>query len=399
MSLTLLVDMDDTLLSNPLKSFMPAYLQSLGDALSFKVDPARMIPQLLKATDKMIAKDDFMRTLEAEFDDSFYPVLAIEKKELIDKIIDFYAGEYLNLRRFTRTQPDAIDLINFAFANSYTVAIATNPLFPLMAMQSRLEWADLPLEKYPFSLVTSFETFHFAKPNPAYYAEILAQLGWPEQPVCMIGNSLSDDILPAAKLGMPTYWITDKQINTDELPANGSGGPLALARRWVEKIANRTQPSEAPSFEGLLAILKSTPAALDTLLKQIDETKFSQRPAEDEWSILEIICHLRDVEREINLPRFQQILVEENPFIPGIDSDRWASEREYHKDNLIRSLQIFTETRLRVIDLIKSLSPDSLNNSVNHSIFGPTTILELIRFITQHDQNHLRQIQKTIKSN
>jgi len=143
-SLTLLVDMDDTLLSNPLKSFMPAYLQSLGDALSFKVDPARMIPQLLKATDKMIAKDDFMRTLEAEFDDSFYPVLAIEKKELIDKIIDFYAGEYLNLRRFTRTQPDAIDLINFAFANSYTVAIATNPLFPLMAMQSRLEWAGRP---------------------------------------------------------------------------------------------------------------------------------------------------------------------------------------------------------------------------------------------------------------
>ena len=55
--------------------------------------------------------------------------------------------------------------------------VATNPIFPRKAILHRLSWAGLAPEQVPFALITDYERFHFAKPNPAFFAEILAQLG------------------------------------------------------------------------------------------------------------------------------------------------------------------------------------------------------------------------------
>ena len=41
--------------------------------------------------------------------------------------------------------------------------------------------------------------------------KILGQLGWPDNLAVMIGNDLEEDIRPASILGLPTYWITNKQ--------------------------------------------------------------------------------------------------------------------------------------------------------------------------------------------
>ena len=38
----------------------------------------------------------------------------------------------------------------------------------------------------------------------------------------------------------------------------------------------------------------------------------------------EIICHLRDVEREVNLPRIRRVLAEQNPFLVGEVTDVWV---------------------------------------------------------------------------
>ena len=64
--------------------------------------------------------------------------------------------------------------MEWAFASGYQVVIATAPLFPLLAIQERLRWAEI--DECPFTLITSMETSHFAKPHPEYLAEILARL-------------------------------------------------------------------------------------------------------------------------------------------------------------------------------------------------------------------------------
>ena len=76
------------------------------------------------------------------------------------------------------------------------------------------------------------------------------------------------------------------------------------------------------------AVLKGS-AGISTLLVGISEPSWIKRPSPDAWSLTEIICHLRDVEQEVNLPRLKKIIQENNPFIHGVDSDRWADERDY----------------------------------------------------------------------
>ncbi|MFB2351719.1 HAD family hydrolase, partial [Priestia megaterium] len=72
------------------------------------------------------------------------------------------------MQSVTQVRPEAVDFVDWAFAQGYTIAIATNPLFPRTAIEQRLAWAKLPVDKYPFKIVSSYEGFHFAKPNPAF---------------------------------------------------------------------------------------------------------------------------------------------------------------------------------------------------------------------------------------
>jgi len=109
-----------------------------------------------------------------------------------------------------------VSFVEEALGRGYRLAIATSPLFPLTAIQQRLAWAGLPVEKYPFAVVSSYETFHFAKPNPAYYAEMLARLGWPEGPVVMVGNELVNDVSPARQSGLPVFCIAEESISPDD---------------------------------------------------------------------------------------------------------------------------------------------------------------------------------------
>jgi FMN phosphatase YigB (HAD superfamily) len=200
---------------------------------------------------------------------------------------NFYSGDFQSIKNVTHTRPDAIQFIQKCFGQGFTIAIATNPLFPVKAMLSRLNWADLPLEKYPFSLITGYESFHFAKPNPTYYAEILAQLGAPEGPVAMIGNSISDDINPASSLGIKTFFLTDKP---SEILSSAQGN-FSDCANWLAELSKENNNSfELSSRESILAFLIGYATALETTLNLINPSLLNIRPQKDEWSIQEIIC-------------------------------------------------------------------------------------------------------------
>jgi FMN phosphatase YigB (HAD superfamily) len=87
------------------------------------------------------------------------------------------------------------------------VVLATNPIFPLCAVHSRLQWAGLTPED--FDLITSYETSHYCKPDPRYYGEILEKLGLTPSRCLMIGNDVGEDIQSAQSLGLATFLIED----------------------------------------------------------------------------------------------------------------------------------------------------------------------------------------------
>lgn len=392
MSLTLLLDMDDTLLTNDMDRFLPAYLSSLSRHLSDRVAPERMLESLMAGTKAMVQKQLPAKRLAETFDEVFYPGIGHSKDQLITHIEDFYARVYPSLQSVTRVRPEAVEFVEWAFTQGFTLAVATNPLFPRTAIEQRLGWAGLPVSQYPFTGVSSYETFHFAKPNPSFLAEMMAQLEWPEHPVVMVGNSLTEDIQPANVLGLPAFLLQPSAS-----PDGLNSGSFADLKKWLLTITGRQTPLPATP-EAMLAVLSSTPAALDSIAAELHADGWRLRPQENEWSLGEIFCHLRDVDREVTLPRIERILAEDAPFITAEATDSWAEERQYALEDPHDALNGYLHARTQLLLALRNLDRADWSRPARHAIFGPTTLAELITFTITHDQNHVRQVGETLRA-
>lgn len=398
MNLTLLLDLDDTLLVNPMDVFLPAYLQALSTHLTRHAEPQKLVKSLLAATQQMIEKNECEHTLEEIFNACFYPDLGLKEEDVKDDINTFYDNVFPTLKELTKPSPGAVSLVEQSFERGWRVIIATNPLFPETAIRQRLDWANLSPDTYPFELISSFETFHFAKPNPAYLSEVLARVGWPDTPVVMVGNDVENDIIPAQKVGISAFWVNQKSPSPITKSKTLVGhGTLKEIIPWIESRSPEDLQSNYNSQSAIIATLRSTPAALENLGTIVDSNKWSIRPEKSEWSITEILCHLRDVEKEVNISRIEKILNNSNPFLPGIDTDPWAEKRNYQQQDGTKALNQFTINRKSLLHLLQIMSSDDWNKKTRHAIFGPTDLHEIIKIIASHDRIHLNQILNTTK--
>jgi len=90
----------------------------------------------------------------------------------------------------------------------------------------------------------------------------------------------------------------------------------------------------------------------------------------------------------------QKILAEENPFINAEVTDRWVEDRDYANQDGRDALMQFTDHRKSLLQILDSLD-SGWNRPARHAIFGPTSVRELVRFIGEHDQAHVRQALET----
>jgi len=394
MTFTLLFDLDDTLLESNMAAFIPAYFQALSTALADRVDPEKMLAALMAGTRAMMANEDPALLLREVFDAQFFPRLGVDRSVIQPAIDRFYDVSFPALGSLTKKVPEAVHLVEWGLAQGHRVVIATNPLFPLKAVHHRLRWAGLPPEKYPFAIVTSYESFHFTKERLAYYPEVLAQLGWPEDPVVMVGDDLEREVKPTQAVGLPMFWVRkdgDFSREFSKVPQ----GTLASFQGWLEQVDTRTLQFSFQTPRAFMACLRATPAALATLTATLSSDTWLQIPQPGEWCLTEIMCHLRDVEREVHQPRLRRVLKEPDPFIAGEVTDRWVQERQYSKQDGRQALADFVAARKETLTMLGGLETEWSRTS-RHAIFGPTTLQQLVGFTAEHDHAHIQQVWKTI---
>jgi len=203
----ILFDLDDTLLSNSMETFIPAYFQALTRWVAHLIPPEQLIVELMRATDAMTANDGTGSTNEQAFAAAFYPSVGYDPDELRPVFEQFYVEEFPKLRSLTGRRPEARLLVEWAFERGLQVAIATNPIMPRLPIEQRLEWADVPVTEFDYALVTVYEDMHATKSHPAYYREILTRLGRQPDECLMVGDDPQRDITQAASVGISTYWI------------------------------------------------------------------------------------------------------------------------------------------------------------------------------------------------
>ncbi len=397
MSLTLLLDLDDTLLDSNMDEFIPVYFNALSTFLEDRIKPQEMLSALMAGTEHMMSSSDPKHTLQEKFDSVFFQKIRIPREELQPLFDRFYDEVFPSLAYVTSPRPEAVEFIEWAFGENYHLAISTNPLFPLKAIHHRMRWAGLPPEKYPFGTVSAYETYHFTKPHPAYFAEVLGILGWPDTPVLMVGDDVERDLIGAKSLGIPAFWINDSDIESQNGKHYMKRGSIADVQPWLKAIDLSTLEPTFTTPESFLALMLASPATIQGLLSQMTQGLYQKRPEPGEWSLTEIICHLRDTEREVNLARIRLILDQDEPFIAARNTSLWAVERVYNEQDTFEALSEFVSARMETLEILQGLSQSAWKRTARHAIFGPTDLLEMVKFMTEHDRLHIRQFWSAIQ--
>ena len=181
-------------------------------------------------------KNDGSVSNEERFWQSFSAILGDEVRKEEERLAVFYAGDFQKVKDVCGYTSCAREIIDRLKETELMVVLATSPLFPTVATESRIRWAGL--EPGDFAYVTTYENSRYCKPNPLYYIELCERLGLSPEEVVMIGNDVGDDMV-AESVGMRVFLLTDCLINHKSADISGyrQGGFPELFN-FMEEIIN-----------------------------------------------------------------------------------------------------------------------------------------------------------------
>lgn len=383
-----LLDLDDTLLHGGeifVRTLIQDFSHFLHRELGLPDDPHLLIKAVREVGMNLsptVRNDVLYRQTIAAADETLFE----------QKVQQYYASDYSSLQRLMRPDPSTLPLVEWLFEHEYTVIIATNPIYPQHGIEQRLSWAGLD-PTWPFARITHAENSHFIKPHPHYYEEIMAHVGYEPYEAIMVGNDWRNDIVPAAKTGMRTYWVADSaKIPEGEIAPDGCGtladfaGQL-LQQDWLSRLSRKTpEPNHIPPR------LIGSAAALMGMVEPMPERYWNQRPDPKEWTPLEVVAHVEDYERFVQRPDLELVAREHNPFIPVRWNPTTPTTRDLAGVDGYQTALNFAAERMRTVRFLENLPPEAWNRPARHSIYGPTTLLELASFVYRYDQLRIRQL-------
>src|SRR6185436_7355975 len=77
----------------------------------------------------------------------------------------------------------------------------------------------------------------------------------------------------------------------------------------------------------LLRVLRAQSHQLSHEINRLPAESVLWRLTAEEWSVHECLSHVRDVERQVFLPRLTRVVKEDNPTLA------WFDEQAYHRDH------------------------------------------------------------------
>lgn len=207
-----LFDLDGTLLPMDENRFVKSYFTSLAKKMApHGYTPDTLIKAIYAGMEAMI-RNDGSCTNEQKFWTAFQRFFGADVRKDEEIFNEFYREEFQLVRHDCGFAPLAAEVIRTVRDLGLRVILATNPLFPPIATQSRARWAGL--EPADFELITTFDNSSFCKPNPEYYREILGKLGLEPEECLMVGNDVTEDMM-TRELGMQVFLLTDCLINRE----------------------------------------------------------------------------------------------------------------------------------------------------------------------------------------
>jgi FMN phosphatase YigB (HAD superfamily) len=380
----LLIDLDDTLISNPDRPFargfmataVPYFSQALG------ID-ASQTPGVLIHMIQQLAEKRWPNRSNAEVAvETLLPHTRCPRSFVAETLHSFYTHAFPALSSLVRPAKGAAEVLAAATNTGLKVVIATNPIYPREAIIARMHWAGLAVPA-DLAFITDADTMHFAKPDPAYYIEIVARLGIEPDEALMIGDNPLNDIEAARQAGLATAHLGSDLADLPEMAA------MLGSRAWG-KYDNA--PPISPGM--VIQEMRGNLGALRGLVNTSKPSAWSRQPDPDAWTTLQILTHLIDSERTAQRVRLASIMAEEQPFL--VDPDNHGLGLRPLNDNAHELVKTFMHERRLTLDFLERTDAPVWQREARHSIFGLTTFLEMAHFTAQHDRIHINQLCATL---
>ncbi len=216
----LLFDLDGTLLHFEPENFIRTYL---GAASKYFIDlipdPQKFVKEILRSTDVMEKGDNKDTNTLEEFLNDFCPKFKANCEDIRQRFHDFYETEFKVIKPLITKMKGAETLLKMIKREypEIKVILATNPVFPLISIERRMEWGEISQEY--FDLITHAENSTYCKGNGNYWIEILEKVGGTPEESLVIGNDGFRD-MGAKAYGFSTFLIEENLENEEEMTSN-----------------------------------------------------------------------------------------------------------------------------------------------------------------------------------
>jgi hypothetical protein len=143
-------------------------------------------------------------------------------------------------------------------------------------------------------------------------------------------------------------------------------------------------------YHTLYEELQNSTEMIRALLSGITPQEARFKPDPNSWSMLEVVCHLYDTEREDFREHLDFILHRQNEEYHAIDPQAWIQERQYNEQDFQQMQERFFAERQKSLEWLRGLSGSDWDTAYS-SQYGSVTAGEMFSSWIAHDNLHIRQ--------
>jgi hypothetical protein len=177
-------------------------------------------------------------------------------------------------------------------------------------------------------------------------------------------------------------------IEPIEIP-DATREPAAYVQALVRTLGER-EPLE---------VLRGTPATARELCRGLDDRAWRTPLAEGEWSPLQVVGHLLDVDIVYGF-RWRLILTEDRPSYPGYDEKAWSLLARPDPERLLAALERLLAAleglRAANLAMLEGVTDADRDRLGVHGEQGEERFELALNKVAGHDLAHLNQLARTV---
>ena len=143
----------------------------------------------------------------------------------------------------------------------------------------------------------------------------------------------------------------------------------------------------------VIAYLRSVPDEVDEVCAGLSDEQMRRRPGENDWSLVEIVCHLRDDAVEEGV-RVRRMVEEDNPTLEPYDEAARAIERNYREEDPRKALTALRAFQTGLAYQLEGLADDEWERPGYHPELGPVSPRTGAEGQVEHARMHLAQMRE-----